>query len=124
VLIGSAVALAVLELPVWAVIALFYLAGGLQWPGAPPPPPNPWTLPLVVWFFVNLISVLAGALRYRTYGFWLFVVVQAVNAVVFFSWAAQSQGYFWWPIASAAALVAAALMLLVRYARALAPPGP
>ena len=111
--------LAIVPIPLIAVLTLVFLAGGISWPNEPPPPPSPWTVPFAVLLGLNLVALVTFAVRSRSYGWWLLAVAQAADLIVVLVTIASTVPWLPYYVCLACGIVVFVLLLLLRFPRAL-----
>lgn len=112
--------LAIVPIPLIAVLTLVFLAGGIiLWPNEPPPPPSPWTVPFAVLLGLNLVALVTFAVRSRSYGWWLLAAAQAADLVVVLVTIASTLPWLPYYVCLACGIVVLVLLLLLRFAEAL-----
>lgn len=82
-IVTVALILSILEIPLWGVISLTFLAAW-PFPGEAPPSVNPWTGACFLLTLLNLFAVVAFASHRRGYSYWLLALVQALDVVALF----------------------------------------
>ncbi|HET9782190.1 MAG TPA: hypothetical protein VFR33_10460 [Candidatus Dormibacteraeota bacterium] len=114
--------LEVLLIAFWASATLASMIS-IQWPSQPPPPPNPAFLPLTSWLVINVVALVVFVTRYRGWGYWVMVIVQAINVVavyaVMVALRLEDLGFASLVVAASICALVALLMLLAgRYTNA------
>lgn len=83
VVVGVAFALAILEIPLWLIIASTLF---IAWPMPidAPRPMNPLTAACFLLALLNFVALVAFALRRRGYGYWLLAMVQPLDVIALY----------------------------------------
>lgn len=127
-LVVVVIVLGLVPIPLVGVATLVLMSGGLQWPGQPPPPPDPLWIPAALLLLLNFVAPVAFALRSRSYGWWLQTGVQAIDLFLAVAIVANAPTIDAgsWPelVCAGCCLVTVGLLLVLRYHPAAREAGP